>query len=433
MIDPRETESIRTDGIKAGSASPPTPMRKRPPAGEEEMKRLLKGLKICRTATVPYFMVFQLKSQAEYLKDLGMQVVLVSSQGPEWSQIRVEPGLSVEMIQIPRSLSLWPDFVALTRLILFFATHRFDIVHSTTPKAGLLTAIAAFVTCIPVRLHTFTGQPWVMLQGMMRWGSRFADKLIGLLDTKCYADSGSQAEFLIAEGIVPAGKIAVIEKGSLAGVDTGRFDPDRWTSSRKREIRESLGISGASRVLIFLGRISPDKGVFELIAAFRELLWLDYDVDLLLVGPYDEDCGGLSSFDLDMNEQSLRIHYAGYTACPEQYLAVADIFCLPSYREGFGTVVIEAAAMGLPTVGTKIYGLTDAVVDGETGLLVPPRDPHALFLALKRLLDDPEMLRAMGAAARERCLAHFDARIVNANVAREYLRILKMKRRVSSC
>jgi len=392
------------------------------------LKRQLKGLKICRISTVPFFMVSQLKSQVEYLRDIGMQVVLVSSEGPEWSMINTGQGLSVKIINIPRSLKPWQDFIALIRLTQFFLIHRFDIVHSMTPKAGLLTALAAFISGIPIRLHTFTGQRWVTLKGLMRWSLRAADTLIGILNTKCYADSGSQAQFLVKEGILSSRRIAVIGQGSLAGVDMSRFNPDHWSLSIKQQLRQSLSIAASSKILIFVGRISPDKGIAELISAFYELLNMNYDVDLLLVGPHDQDCGGKSSLDLNSAKQCSKIHYIGYTECPESYLAISDIFCLPSYREGFGTVVIEAAAMGLPTVGTTINGLIDAVTDGETGILVPPRDHRALLAALKRLLDHPDELDRMGREARNRCSQHFDANQVNEKVAEEYLTVLKMKK-----
>lgn len=395
-----------------------------------ELKQQLKGVKICRTSTVPYFIVFQLRLQSEYLLDLGMQVVLVASEGPEWAEMSSGNGLSFKIMNIPRSLSPWQDIVALVQLTRFFHQQRFDIVHSTTPKAGLLTALAAFLTGIPIRLHTFTGQPWVTLKGPMRWSSRMADRLIGFLSTKCYADSSSQAKLLVEEGIIPFRKIAVIGHGSLAGVDMERFNPDHWSMSMRQEVRNILNISVSSKVLIFVGRISPDKGIVELIAAFYELLRMDYDVDLLLVGPHDQDCGGNSSIDLnDATKQCSRLHYIGYTECPERYLAVSNILCLPSYREGFGTVVIEAAAMGLPTVGTAIYGLTDAVINGETGILVPPRNVQALLGALKRLLDHPDELNRMGTVARQRCFQYFDANEVNEKVAEEYLNLLKTKNR----
>ncbi len=395
-----------------------------------ELKHQLNGVKICRISTVPFFMASQLKSQVKYLRDIGMQVVLVSSDGPEWAMINAGQGLSVKVINIPRSLKPWQDLIALIRLTQFFLFHRFDIVHSTTPKAGLLTVLAAFISGIPIRLHTFTGQPWITLRGFMRWSVRTADKLIGVLNTKCYADSFSQAEFLVKEGILSAKKIAVIGQGSLAGVDLVRFNPDRWSLSIKQQLRQNLSITASSKIIIFVGRISPDKGITELISAFNELLSMNYDVDLLLVGPHDQDCGGKSSLDLNSARQCSKIHYVGYTECPESYLAISDIFCLPSYREGFGTVVIEAAAMGIPTVGTKINGLIDAVADGETGILVPARDDRGLLAALKRLLDHPDELDRMGKAARHRCFQYFDANQVNAKVAEEYLNILKMKKMI---
>jgi glycosyltransferase involved in cell wall biosynthesis len=362
---------------------------------------------------------------------LGMSVVLVSSAGPETAKIRTGEDLQYEIVEIPRSLSPIRDMVALVHLTQLFFRHRFDLVHSTTPKAGLLTALAAFITRVPIRFHTFTGQPWVTLKGPIRWASRMADRLIGILDTKCYADSGSQAHFLIAEGIISPRKMAVIGHGSLAGVDLGRFDPDRWPPPARQELRRELSVSDSSTLLIFVGRITPDKGISELLEAFSGLLAMNYDVDLLLIGPQDRDRGGVGSLDLSQAEKCPRIHAIGYSDCPERQLAIADIFCLPSYREGFGTVVMEAAAMGLPTVGTAIYGLTDAVADGETGILVPPRDAGALREALCRLLEHPDERIRMGKAARKRCLELFDAAKVNAGVAEEYRSIIQLKRLIS--
>lgn len=394
-----------------------------------ELKRQLKGVKICLISTVPFFIVSQLKGQVEYLRDTGMNVVLVSSEGSEWAMINTGQGLSVKIINIPRALKPWQDFTALIRLIHFFLMHRFDIAHSTTPKAGLLTALAAFISGIPIRLHTFTGQPWVTLKGFMRWSSRTADKLIGVLNTKCYADSNSQAQFLVKEGILSSRKIAVIGQGSLAGVDMTRFNPDHWSLSIKQQLRQSLSIAASSKILIFVGRISPDKGIVELISAFYELLKMNYDVDLLLVGPHDQDRGGKSSLDLNSARQCSKIHYIGYTECPESYLAISDIFCLPSYREGFGTVVIEAAAMGIPTVGTQINGLIDAVEDGKTGILVPPRDERSLFLALCKMLDDPNLIQKMGKAARQRCIRRFNADLVNSLLVKEYVHLLNIHKK----
>jgi hypothetical protein len=178
-----------------------------------ELKHQLKDVKICRISTVPFFIVSQLKGQVEYLRDIGMNVLLVSSEGPEWSMVNIGHGLGVKIINITRSLKPWRDFISLIKLIQLFFIHRFDIVHSTTPKAGLLTAIAAFISRTPVRLHTFTGQPWVTLQGLMRWSSRSADKLIGILNTKCYADRAVRHNLWSGRVFYPLGRLRLLGRG----------------------------------------------------------------------------------------------------------------------------------------------------------------------------------------------------------------------------
>lgn len=389
------------------------------------LKTGIKDIKVCRVSTVPFFIVSQLKSQIEYLRDIGMNVVLVASDGPEWSEIELGHGLSQEIVEIPRSLRPLKDLVAFIRLIRVFRKHKFDVVHSTTPKAGLLTAIAAFIVRVPVRVHTYTGQRWLTLKGPMRWISRLADKIIGILNARCYADSKSQRQFLVDERIITSEKIAVIGHGSLAGVDLDRFNPRLLSASMKRKLKESLAINPGSKVITLIGRITRDKGIPELISAFRKLLQKKYDVDLLLVGPLDQDYRGTGSDYFLEVKRCPRTHYVGYTVSPEYYLAISDVLCLPSYREGFGTVVIEAAAMGIPTIGTHINGLIDAVVDGKTGILVPSHNDQALLEALSQLLDNPDLAYQMGKAARQRCVRNFDADIVNKKVAEEYISILK--------
>jgi glycosyltransferase involved in cell wall biosynthesis len=177
-------------------------------------------------------------------------------------------------------------------------------------------------------------------------------------------------------------------------------------------------------VFIFIGRIARDKGIAELLDAFERLVVAGYDADLILVGPLDEECGGAGFLSAAELRAHRRVHYLGFSTTPERYLAASDVLCLPSYREGFGTVVIEAAAMGLPTVGTRINGLVDAVVDGTTGLLVTVKDAVGLSAACAQLLDHPERLLAMGLAARERCVREFDAEVVNKELAEQYAGLL---------
>ena len=389
---------------------------------------MLAGIRIARISTVPFFVVAQLKHQIELLGKLGARIAVVTSDEPELALLEGLTGVNCVPIDIPRSISPWRDLQALIRLFLFFRRERIQIAHSTTPKAGLLTALAAFLARVPVRLHTFTGQPWVTMHGAKRWVARASDKLIGSLNTRCYTDSESQRQFLVAEGVVDAGRLFVIGAGSLAGVDMQRFDSKRFSSDQCKALRQSLAIPDDAPVLLFMGRITVDKGVRELLQAFEMLKAAASDAHLVFVGRFDSESGVAGAIMPGDIGRLRDTHVVGYTETPESYLAIADILCLPSYREGFGTVVIEAAAMGVPTVGTDIYGLSDAVVHGETGLLVPPRNVAELASALARLLADKSLRTNMGAAAKRRAQAVFDADEVSRLVAKDYCTLIQEKR-----
>ena len=376
-------------------------------------------MKICRVATVPFFLYNHLREQIAEIVEAGHEVWLVSSGGPEKAKLEAMPGVRFYEIDIPRKISPLRDLRALWQLYRFFRREKFDIVHSTTPKAGMLCAISGFFVHVPVRLHTFTGQAWVELSGLVRLVAKAGDWLTAHLDTLCYADSFSQRDFLIAQGICDPGLIRVSGSGSLAGVDIERFNPDKWEGERN-EIRSELSIPADAKVIAFIGRITRDKGVEELLAAFDMLLKRDQNCVLLMVGPEDAADGTLSS---NKKRSDGNIRYIGYSAEPEKYLAASDVFCLPSYREGFGNVVIEAAAMGLPSVGTDIVGLRDSILNGETGLLVPAKDARALADALMKLLEDEELRSAMGKRARHRARTEFDGKRVSAAVLEEYARL----------
>lgn len=387
----------------------------------------LSGIRIARVSTVPFFVMAQLKHQIAMLGKHGAHVTVVTSKEPELALLEGLEGVTCAPINIPRSISPWRDLLALLRLFLFFKREHIQIAHSTTPKAGLLTALAACFAGVPVRLHTFTGQPWVNMRGIKRWLLRASDKLIGSLNTRCYTDSASQRQFLITQGVVDARRLFVIGAGSLAGVDVQRFDRNRFSRSQCESMRQSLGIPDEAPILLFVGRITVDKGVRELLQAFEVLKAAASDAHLVFVGRFDTESGVAGAISPSDIERLRDAHIVGHTETPEAYLAIADILCLPSYREGFGTVVIEAAAMSVPTIGTDIYGLSDAVVNGETGLLVPPRNVEELVSALERLLTDKSLRTRMGEAAKRRALALFDASDVNRQVADEYRALLRGK------
>lgn len=302
-------------------------------------------------------------------------------------------------IGIRRKVSPLHDLAALVGLVRLFRRERFAVVHSVTPKAGLLALLAGWFAGVPRRVHIFTGQVWATRRGAARWALKAADRLMARLATDLLADSPSQRDFLVAEGVAPRGKLKVLGAGAICGVDAARFRPDPET---RRRVRDELGIPRDAVVFHFVGRLNRDKGVLDLATAFAALpapAWL------LVVGP-DE---GMLRLQIErrLGPAAGRARFVGYTDRPEAYMAASDVLCLPSYREGFGMVVVEAAACGLPAVASRIYGVTDAVEEGATGVLHPPGDAAELGRRMAELLADGGKRLEMGSAARRRALDLF--------------------------
>lgn len=392
-----------------------------------KISKKLSDIRIARISTVPFFIVTQLNNQINELARSGAFVTIISSYGPEVAKLCLSNKISYKLIEIKRNISPINDFITLIKLWVFFVKNRTDVVHSTTPKAGLLTSIASFLAFVPIRLHTFTGQPWVELAGFKKLIARYCDLIIGLLNTHCYADSLSQKNFLINEGVISACNLSVMGSGSLAGVDLNRFNPYHFPISRRASVRRSLNIDSDSQIILFVGRVTEDKGIIELLTAFSLIKSEGSLAHLIMVGPLEIDINGLKDRILSKLVSQPDVHMIGYSDIPELYMSTADFLCLPSYREGFGTVVIEAAAMGIPTVGTSINGLVDAIVPDVTGILVNVKDVDSLKSGLERLLFDRKLCKKMGLNARRRVQKSFDASVMNKLLVAEYIGHLRRR------
>ncbi len=323
-----------------------------------------------------------------FLKDAGLEVNVIA-------------------IAIERKISPLRDLAAVSALYRLFRKQKFDAVHSIMPKAGLLSMIAAFWAGVPVRMHTFTGQVWATRRSFGRWFLKQLDKLLAGTATHILVDSHSQRDFLIREGVVSRGKSSVIANGSICGVDTERFSPDQRV---KALIRERFTIREDETLFLFLGRLTLDKGLIDLAKAFAGLCKTEKEAHLVIAGPDEE---GIKSVILEVCKRcGKKIHFEGFTNVPEQYMAAADVFCLPSYREGFGQVVVEAASSGIPSIGTRIYGIIDAIEDGTTGFLYPPGDADALMYLMHKMCENTQLRETMGENARERAVNLFDQKVV---------------------
>lgn len=335
-------------------------------------------------------------------------VHVVSSFGRD-RPLPLPGGVTAHSIPIKRPVSPWADARALAALTGKLRSLRPDLVHSVTPKAGLLAMTGARLAGVPRRVHWFTGQVWATRTGSARLMLRWSDRYLARQATHVLADSRSQLQFLRDEGVLKATDGAVLADGSISGVDVSRFRPDERA---RAAVRGELGIPEDAIVFVFLGRLQPDKGLIDLGAAFARVAAIEPRARLLVIGP-DEACVA-AQLEAAVGDRRDQLHRVDFTPEPERLLVSGDVFCLPSYREGFGTSVIEAAACGLPAVVSRIYGLTDAVIDGETGLLHPPHDVQAIAGAMARLAAAPALRARLGEAARARAQAAFSSERVTA-------------------
>jgi glycosyltransferase involved in cell wall biosynthesis len=344
--------------------------------------------------------------------------LVVNTADPQFLERR---GVDVEVVPLPlqRRLSPVQDARHLLGLWSILRSGQFDVVHSVTPKAGLLAMSAGVAARVPVRLHTFTGQVWATRRGLWRGALKSADRALARMATLVLADSVSQREFLIRERVVRADRIAVLGAGSISGVDLDRFRPD---PSARSGIRAAMGVPARATLFLFVGRLTRDKGLLDLARAFSEHARHNPLSRLLVVGPDEEGIlQGMRTLCRDCND---RVAFEGFAGDPERLMAAADVLCLPSYREGFGSVLIEAAATGVPSIASRIYGITDAVQDGITGILHEPRDAPAIATAMTILADDPELRQSLGRAARARARAEFSQARLTAEVVALYARLL---------
>jgi glycosyltransferase involved in cell wall biosynthesis len=363
--------------------------------------------RMCVLAATPLTIHFFLRP---HLRELARHFEVTLACNPRSDAYLPPLGLPVRELALPieRKIAPWRDLRALVALCRLFAHERFDIVISVVPKAGLLGMLAAFLLRVPRRVHIFQGEVWASRRGPMRWLLKRLDGLTARLATQVLAVSESERAFLEREGVAPVGKVQVLGAGSICGVDTARFVPDEKARAR---VRAELGITEPAVLCIFLGRLTEDKGVLELAHAFAQSATTQPALWLLLVGP-DEDGMQARLRALVPPELASRMLIRLFANEPQQMLAAADFLCLPSYREGFGMVILEAAAVGIPAIGSHIYGITDAIEDGRTGLLVPARDTAALAAAISRWCEQPQERQSFGVAAQARVMTLFEQKNV---------------------
>ena len=379
-------------------------------------------VKICFVTTVPFMVNVFLEKHILALLPYAEVVIVTNLDDQEICELPNTLMDRARVCHVPfrRTISPVHDLIALLKLVVVLNRERPLIIQSMSPKAGLLCAIAGWLLQVPIRVHWFTGQVWVTKQGLMRKLLKTLDTLIAKLTTNLLADSPSQMDFLIQQSVVQRGKIEVLGNGSVCGVNVDRFQPN---PKYRSTVRQKYGIPDNAVLGLFVGRVTADKGVLELAQAIRILKLHGVSLYVAFVGP---DEGNMSAaITLASGGDSQRIIMTGFSATPESFMSAADFLVLPSYREGFGSTIIEAAACGIPAIGSRIYGIIDAIEEGKTGLLVEPRDINQLADAMRKLSVDEELRMKLGIAARVRVLKCFQTKQLNEALISYFDRLLR--------
>jgi lipopolysaccharide/colanic/teichoic acid biosynthesis glycosyltransferase len=395
-----------------------------------EGARDTKPVRILRVTTSPLALWSFFRNMTAFLPQHGFETVAISSPGEKLDEFRAWTGVPVHAVAMKRQISPLADLPALWRLWRLIRRYRPAIVHSHTPKAGLLGMMAAWLARVRIRVYTIHGLPLMTRTGWQFHVSRLAETLACRLATSVNCVSDSVRRVVLDLGICPPAKVRTLGYGSCSGVNLHRFDPAACGRADRARVRAQYGIPEDALLIGFVGRIVRDKGIRELAAAWQRLRAEFPNLHLLCCGDFEPQ----DPVPADVREalqNDARVHFTnGFVNDMPPVYAALDVCVLPTYREGLPTVALECAAMQVPLVATRVPGCIDAIQDGVTGLLVDARSADALASAIARLLGDPQLGKEMDRAAREFVRAKFSEEIVFENVLAEYRRLLGESRSV---
>lgn len=434
-------------------------------------------VKLLRITTVPQSLKILLKGQLGYMKSKGFEVIGISSPGNDIKCIIEDEGVEVHKVSMSRQITPLKDLFALFKLILFFKKEHPVIVHTHTPKAGILGMLAAKITNVPIRLHTVAGMPLMEANGFEKKVLESVEKITYYCASKVYPNSKGLERFILENSYVKKEKVKLLANGSTNGIDTSFFNPEFYTYQQNQFLKKQLGIPEHSFVFIFVGRLVADKGIKELVHAFkaycsndtgdntdipdnilssipgvsREIIsltdsdisqnWIEVNsqleiknvvkiepitrnVKLLLVGPYESRLDPLDRETIDEIENNPNIITVGFQDDVRPYFAVSDALVFPSYREGFPNVVMQAGAMNLPSIVSDIFGCNEIIIEGENGIIIPPKDTKELQNAMQRLVEDLNLYKRLKSQARELIITRYGQVVVWEALLEEYVKLL---------
>lgn len=384
--------------------------------------------KLIRITTAPISLNVLLPWQMKYMQEQGFDVVMVSSDGPELKAVLEREGCRHHIIPMTRRMSPFTDLKCLWQLYRFFRKEKPDIVHSHTPKAGLLAMLAAKMAGVKLRVHTVAGLRYVTTKGFSRKVLVFMEKLTGKAATHVWPNSNSLRTFMENNKLVSPSKLEVIGWGSSNGVRLSRYSVSSLLQEKLAAIKAHIQYDEKLVYFLSVGRIVHDKGMDELLEAFVKLYDRHPQTRLLLVGTFEDEVDPVSATARELIQTHPGVIMAGWSNEVEYYMHLAYALVHPSHREGFPNVLLQAGAMGCPVICSRIEGNVDIVEDGKTGLIFEVKAAAALYDKMQFALDNQDILHGYAGTLRRHIEEHFDQPIVHRFLHERYLQLLGKER-----
>ena len=385
--------------------------------------------KLIRITTVPISFKVLLKGQLRFMASNGFDVKGVSSEGEELKEVRENEGIVMEAINMSRKITPFQDLKSLWEMWNFLRKEKPQIVHTHTPKAGIIGMLAARLAGVPHRLHTVAGLPLMEATGIKRKILNFVEKLTYSSATRVYPNSKGLYDFILQNNFTQSNKLKLIANGSSNGINTTFFNPAQVSEIEKVALREKLNIQPDDFVFVFVGRIVSDKGINELIKAFSELQTAENNeltgIKLLLVGGLESDLDPLNPETLAEINQNKDIISVGFQQDVRPFFAISDALVFPSYREGFPNVVMQAGAMGLPSIVSDINGCNEIIVEGENGLIIPSKNVEKLKEKMLTLARDKNLYVKLKENSRRMIENRYEQSVVWNALLEEYEGLLQ--------
>jgi glycosyltransferase involved in cell wall biosynthesis len=381
--------------------------------------------KLVRITTVPISLEKLLEGQLSYMQNY-FNVTAVSADKDALQKLGQHINVPTYHIEMSRQITPWKDLKAVFKLYQFFKMEQVSIVHTHTPKAGIVGMMASYFAKVPLRLHTVAGLPLMEVKGAKRNLLNLVEKCTYKFATKVYPNSKGLYDFILSEKLTSQQKLQIIGNASSNGIDTSHFDPNLFTIQQNLELRTELNIATDSFVFIFVGRLVGDKGINELVEAYVQLKKAlpSQETSLLLVGPFEQELDSLDQITLQEIERNPTIISVGYQQDVRPYFAMSDTLVFPSYREGFPNVVMQAGAMGLPSIVTNINGCNEIIAHKVNGIVIPPKDAVSLTAAMNELLCNEETITLLSSNARKMIVERYERQEVWEALLQEYQRLL---------